>query len=165
MINIKRYTIDYVKYATQRIPVKIRFADVKAYVLVIVGPIVYVYNQLILFRDLIKYKLTITPQVVYLEKMLNDRYDGTLRRIYIVDGKQYDPQYIYTKAELKPLPLYTKGEVAKPKIYLYTKGEGNIVTFDFVVMVPIALTYNSNEMLSLITNYKLASKLFTIQTF
>lgn len=167
MINVKRYTIDYVKYATQRIPVKLRFADVKAFVIVLIGPIVSIYNALILFRDAILYKLTITPQVVYLEKMLNDRYDGTLRRIYIVDGKVYDPLYLYMKSELKPLIIYTTGEISisKPKQFLYTKGEGNIVTFDFVVMVPAGLPYNLNEMVSLIKTYKLAGKLFTIQTF
>lgn len=165
MINVKRYIINYTKHVTQRIPVEFRFADVTAYLMVLAGPFISIYNSLLSFRDQIIYKLTITPQVVYLEKMLNDRYDTVQRRIYIMDGQEYAQLFIYMAAELKPLFIYTKAEVAKPKNYLYVKGEVGQGTFDFVVFVPNDVAFDPNEIASLINTYKLASKTYNIQTF
>ncbi|NOS94528.1 MAG: hypothetical protein HOP30_21665 [Cyclobacteriaceae bacterium] len=164
MINVNRYDIDYTKIVTDRIPQELQEAEHVNWVYRLISPIVYVYNQLILFRLSILYKLSITPQVVYLEKMLNDRYDNALRRIYIVDGKTFDPFYIYTRAEVRPKYFYTRAEVSKPKNYIYTRGETSLQTYDFVVFVPVAVTLNAREMNSLIMSYKLAGKLFTIQT-
>jgi hypothetical protein len=165
MTNVKRYIINYTKLVTQRVPEELRFDDVIALLMVLVYPVVYIYNQLIAFRDFVKYKLSITPQVVYLEKMLNDRYDDTLRRIYILDGSSYDPIFIYTEAELQPQFLYTESETAKPKTDLFTDGEVGQFTFDFVVYVPADIEFIEIEMKTRIDEYKLASKFFKIQTF
>lgn len=164
-MNVKRYIIDYAKFVVQRIPIELRIDEVMAYTKVLASPIVTIYNSLILFRVQLNYKILITPQVVYLEKMLNDRYDNLLRRIYILDGNEYAPIYLYRKAELKPIYLYRKSEVAKPKKYLYTKGEVGQFTFDFVVYVPLDVVFDENEMKALVNGYKLASMLFKIQTF
>jgi hypothetical protein len=163
MINIKRYTIDYVKYVTQRIPARIRFDEVIAYALVLVSPVVQLYNSLLLFRDLMLYKLTITPQVVYLEKMLNDRYDNIERRIYVTDGKEYSSIFVYTKSEGKPNFIFTKAETGVLQTFLYLKNETGQFTFDFVVHVPVLVDFDINEMTSLVNAYKLASKSFKIK--
>lgn len=50
------------------------------------------------------------------------------------------------------------------KHYLINRNEsGNL--FDFIVMVPIALVYDENEMRALVNTYKLAGKSYTIQTY
>jgi hypothetical protein len=164
-MNLKRYIINYTKLVAQRIPLELTFPEVTAYVMALITPIVNTYNNLLLFREQIIYKLTITPQVVYLEKMLNDRYDSIERRIYIWDGAEYLPRFLFVKAELKPDALYRKSEVTKPKLFLYTKGEVGQFTYDFVVYVPLVVTFDANEMAALVSTYKLASKLFKIQTF
>lgn len=164
MINVKRYVINYSKLVTQRIPEELSVDEVINFVKVLVSPVVTLYNQLIAFRDLLLYKITITPQVVYLEKMLNDRYDNIERRIYIEDGLTYDPIYVYTEAELKPIYLYTESEMG-PGNFLFTQGEVSQVSNDFIVYVPLAVSFDVNEMTSLVSAYKLASKLFKIQTF
>ena len=100
MVNVKRYIIDYVKMVRDRVPVDLReFPDLMAYLNVIVGPVVSIYNSLNLYRNLVLYKLTITPQVCYLEKMLNNQYDNTERRIYIEDGSQYEGQFVFQDAD------------------------------------------------------------------
>lgn len=63
------------------------------------------------------YRLGITPQVCYLEKMLNDRFDNTARRIFILNPVIKDITYIYTDAENKPVALYTDAV-----IYRYRNG-------------------------------------------
>jgi hypothetical protein len=167
MTNVKRYIIDYVKFVTERLPdPEIRREEVVAYAMALVSPVITLYNQLLAFRSLLLYKLTITPQVCYLEKMLNDQYDTDLRRIYISDSNQYEGLFIYTEGEDQPLFLFTEAEVAKPKTFVYTEGEGSIDgSNDFVIFYPVGLEFEMNEMISLINTFKLASKLFSIQPF
>lgn len=109
------------------------------------------------------YTLSITPQVCYLEKMLNDRYDDTERRIYITDGERVPDVYIYLEDEQKPLYIYLDSE-ASP-VYIYTKAERETGESDFVVHVPSTIIYNDNEMRALLDSYKLASKRYNIVTF
>jgi hypothetical protein len=164
-VNVKRYIVNFAKFVTERIPLEFRFDDVIAFVNVIVSPIVAIYNKLLSFRDSILYKLTITPQVCKLEKMLNDRYDNGDRRIYIVDGSEYLPLFLFTKPELQPVFIYRKSETSKPKTFLNLKGEVSQFTFDFVVFVPVDVSFDENEMSALLNYYKLATKFFKIQTF
>jgi hypothetical protein len=163
-MNVRRYIIDYRRLVTQRIPFIMRWDDVISFLMILASPFVKGYNNLLAYRDLLIYQLTITPQVVYLEKMLNDRYDTALRRIYIEDGKQYNPLFVFRKLELKPVYLFRKSETLKPKRYVYVIGEAGQQSFDFVVYVPLGMTYNEIELKALVNNYKLASKIFTIQT-
>lgn len=168
MINVNRYIINYTRLVTERLPdVEIRTDEVIAYCLVLVGPIVSVYNQLIAFRAFLQYKLTITPQVCYLEKMLNDQYDSTERRIYIDDALLVDGLFLFQEGEEQPVFIYTEAEATKPKTYLYTDGEvsQSLGTNDFVVYYPAGLLFNMNELVSLVNQYKLASKKFTVQPY
>jgi hypothetical protein len=163
MINVKRYDIDYTKLALERIPQPIQDEEHNTWVQRLISPIVFIYNELLLFRTIMLYKLTITPQVVYLEKMLNDRYDSLLKRITIIDGVQYDQEYLFTRPEAKPIFIYRKSELKPPK-YFYLRGETSDESFDFVVNVPVAVSIDVNEMKSLLNTYKLAGKYYTIQT-
>jgi hypothetical protein len=163
MINVKRYDIDYTKVVTERVPQELQVPEHVNWVYRLVSPIVYIYNQLNLFRASLLYKISITPQVCYLEKMLNDRYDSILRRIRVIDGVQKELKYIYVRAELKPIYIYRKSE-GKPPKYFYLKGETSDESFDFLVTVPVAISFNLNEMRSLLNTYKLAGKYYSIQT-
>jgi len=165
-MNVKRYTINYTKFVRQRIPLEMRLPAVIALVVIVVSPAVFVYNLLLVFRDLALYNLLITPQVVYMEKMLNDRYDTAARRIYIQDGLDNTPIYLYQKAEGKPpLFLYQKSEVGRPIPYLRTRGESSSIKSDFTVYVPLDIVFDLPEMKSKIDYFKLPSKFYTIIRF
>lgn len=164
MTNTKRYDIDYVKFATERVPVHVQEPEHNAWVVRLISPFVSIYTWLLSLRQTTLYRLAITPQVCYLEKLLNDRYDSSLRRITIIDGREYNPLFIYLDLENKPVYFFLKSEIAKPKVYLYTAGEAGQFTFDFIVVVPVAISFNLNEMIALLQQYKLASKIFSIQT-
>jgi len=107
--------------------------------------------------------MSVTPQVCFLEKLLNDRYDYTNRGIYIIDGKDFAPLYIYRRDELKPVYISKRAE-NKPK-YIYTRGESGVIKDDFIVMVPMPVVFDMAEMASLIRVYKLAGTKFKIQRF
>lgn len=130
---------------------------------VMVYPVVQLYNLFLLYRTAVIYDLMITPQVCYLEALLNDRYDYTDRRIYIDDVIEQAPLYIYADAETHPIDLYTDSE-ALP-VDLYTEGEGGDYADDFVIMVPAALVFSRIEMTSLVMLKRLPGMKFKIQTF
>lgn len=163
MTNLKRYDINYAKVVTERLPEPIRTTEVIAWISRLCDPFVYIYNLVISFRQAKLYELSITPQVCFLEKMLNDRYDNTLRRIYIKDGQRFDAVYDYLAAEAHTDYLYLQSEGHAD--YDFLQGEIGAFSFDFVVFVPSSIIFDINEMNGLVNNYKLASKFFTIQTF
>lgn len=131
-----------------------------AWISVCASPVTFVYNNLLRFRTVTLYRLSITPQVCYLQRLLNDQYDFISRGIIIVDSDQTDPIYIYVDIEDKDVALYLDSE--SDPITLFTDGEAGDLKDDFIVIVPLRVSFNVNEMTSLINNYKLASKQFKI---
>lgn len=83
------------------------------------------------------YDLSITGQVVYLERYLNDKLDPSLRRIYIGDGSLILPPYLYMEIDNNPITLYNKAGSQSP-FYLYNKQDfyGQAV---FIIYVPSAI--------------------------
>lgn len=120
-------------------------------------PVILLYQDFLKYRKAKLYQLMITPQKCWLERLLNDRYDFTLRRIYIDDGADHPPVYIYQDAELKPLYL---GSAT-----IYTSGESGALKDDFIVFAPMDLVFEEAEMISLVKVYKLAGTKFKIQRF
>jgi hypothetical protein len=162
-MNDKIYDIDFNRLSLWHTPKRMRKPGILAWMKILVSPFVFVYQDLLLFRIAKLYQLKITPQKVYLELMLNNRYDYTLRRIYIDDGLDKPPTYIYQSAELKPLYIYQRAE-NKPH-FIYTSGESGDYRDDFVVFVPLDIAFQSAEMISLIKAFKLAGTKFKIQRF
>lgn len=160
-MNSAIYNIIYSKLTRWLTPSVLKQAKFLSWLNIIVSPVITIYNDLIRFRFQKLYELGITPQVVYLQKLLNDRFDFVARRITIVDSIEHDVLYIYTDAELKPVYIKTDGEAAPT--FIYTDAEIGIVPNDFVVKVPAAVVFNMNEMISLLKQFKLSSKQFTIQ--
>lgn len=160
-MSVKIYDIDYRKLVRWMTPHALRQAAMLSWVYGITSAVVTVYQLFLRYRTAKLYQLSITPQVCYLEKMLNDRFDNTERRIYIDDGITYDPPYLYLDSEEKPIWLYTSGE---PVLFIYTDGETvGTSSDDFVVYVPGVLSFNNDEMKALLNAYKLAGKRYKIQ--
>lgn len=160
-MNNNIYNIIYSKLVTWLTPSVLRKPKILAWLGIIIAPVQYIYQDLLRFRTAKLYELGITPQVCYLQKLLNDKYDYAQRRIKIVDAIDGAIWWIFTDAENKPQPIYTDAE--NESQYIFTDGECGGLLNDFIVEVPSAVTFNLNEMVSLLTNYKLASKQFAIQ--
>jgi len=157
------YTIDYKKLIQWLTPQILRQSKFIAWMNVLVKPVNFLYQSLLNYRKAKLYQLMITPQKCYLERLLNDRYDYSLRRIYINDGLDKPPFYIFMDSELKPQWLYRHSE-AKPD-WIFTGGESGTITDDFIVYVPSDITFEQPEMISLVKAYKLAGTKFRIQLF
>jgi len=153
-------SIDFRRLILWLLPVNLRTTVHDAWLRALYAPLRSIYSLFIARRDANLYWLFITPQVCYLEKMLNDRYDSAERRIYITDSTPVTPVYIYLEEEQKPVYIYTEEE-QKP-VYIYTEAEINAGRADFIVNVPASVSYNDREMQALLDRYKLAGKRYEI---
>ncbi len=160
-MSSNKYNINFKTLVIWLLPSVLRKPRVIALAMNFIGGIVKIYNSLMAFRVSMLYKLTISPQVCFLEKALNDRYDDLLRRITISDPKQYDYLYVYRKSENKPQYIYKRSE-SKP-VWLYTRAETARFQVDFLILIPVAVLFNANELKALVDSYKLASKKFKVK--
>jgi hypothetical protein len=129
----------------------------------LIAPINTLHSELIAFRKQKLYEIEITGQVCKLEKLLNDKFDSTLRRIFITDGQKSKRKYVFTKEEFVPQPIFMTPE-NKP-FFIYQNNEITTNTFHFVVNVPNNVTYNSAVFISILNEFKMPSKKFKIVTF
>lgn len=64
-----------------------------------------IYQEFLVMYQVYVYKIRFNGQVIYLEKILNDKFSPTSGGIYIVDANTIPKNYLYRKSELKP-PIY-----------------------------------------------------------
>jgi hypothetical protein len=159
--NSRIYDINWKKLARWITPFKWRRNDYLAIIYTSIMPINKVHTNFVYFRNFINYRLGITPQVVYLQKLLNDRFDPSARGIKIVKGIAYDGVPLFLKEELKPLRLYKKSE-GLFRIF-YTKEETLNFTVDFIVRVPILVPFDMNELVAYLDIDVLPSKTYKVQ--
>lgn len=115
-------------------------------------------------RDSANRLLSYNGQTIYLELMLNDFFDSSLRRIKI-EHEESEAVYLYLESESQPLfSLYMESETGGTVQYLYTEGEisSQILDFDFKVIAPISLSGSTNQIRANIDKYRLAGTTYTI---
>lgn len=161
MINSNYYTIDWKRMVRWNLPVSRRKPRLLAMLYALIYPVVVVYQALIKYKKAKQYQLLISPQVCYLERLLNDRFDYGLRRIRIDEPIVHDPWYLFQEEELKPEYLFTEGE--NQPVYLFTESEAGEIKDDFIVLVPAGLSFDSNELKSLLNQFRLAGKKYSIK--
>lgn len=158
------YKVDFRRLSVWNIFTSIRLRRVVALLAAGVSMIEFVYEQFRQFKQYSEYRLRITPQVCYLEKLLRDRYDKEQRRIYIKRAQYFEEVYLYQEAENRPLFLPKYGE-EMDDLVLYTDSETVSVGVDFIVMVPVDVVFNENEMNALLDSHKLPGMEHKIQRF
>lgn len=159
------YNIDIKKLVLQLLPQIYRQPKHVAWLQALVQPLITLYALFNAFRNSTLYQLSITPQVCYLEKMLNDKYDVALRRIYIDEPPEIEGVPLYQEVEVKPQVLFTEAEVVDDEFVLYQESESEIFSVDFIVVVPLALepTIDLNELTAILDAYKLTTKTYKVQ--
>jgi hypothetical protein len=104
------YNLDWDKLVTRLTPKPLKLAKTLAWLKAMASDIADLHARYIAYKNYTVYWLGINSQVCFMEKALNDKYDISLRRIYITDGIEFDPVPFYLKIENKPVILYTKTE-------------------------------------------------------
>jgi hypothetical protein len=162
-MNANIFNVDFNTLVVWLTPRRLRKQKILALVKLFAIPFIYLHQDFLRFRKAKRYELSITPSKCLLELLLNDQYDFAARRIYIDDGQDKPPTYIFRSDELKPLFIYTQAE-SRPKT-IYTAGESGDYRDDFVVYVPLDIVFEMAEMISLLKMFKLLGTKFKIQRF
>jgi hypothetical protein len=164
-MNTRIYKIDFEVIRQWKVPSLLRLDHFVVWLKALIYPIeVLSKTGMMPYKKAKDYELYITPQVCYLETLLNDRYDKIQRRIFIEDGLGFEPLWLYTDDELHPIDLYTSGEGITET--LYTEGEVNgALSNDYVINIPAGVSFVPNELVSLVKKFHLFGMRFDIQIF
>lgn len=163
MRSFNPFDVDFFKLVGWLIPRRLRVFKVVIIFKACVYPLLYLHNKLLVYRDAKLYEIMITSQVCYLERLLNDRFDYTARRIYISDAEWHLPLFLFQEDELKPVPLFRDSEGKHAP--LFTDGEAGAVLNDFIIMIPVSVTFSEPELRGLVDRFKLFGTKYTIQLF
>lgn len=115
-----------------------------------------------------RYELSFNGQVMYLEHILNDRFDMTQRRIYITDKDPLDnaPAIIFNIADsTETAIIYNIGDAqAAQSLIAFTFADIEN-QYDFILNVPNALSSQNLRIRKTLDQYKEASKEYIIINF
>lgn len=162
----KRPYNDSIFYANWRkivdwlIPVPLRKNKFTAFINALISPVNDLHTRFIYYKKNVEYRLSINFQKCQLERALNDRFDIVQRRIRIINAVQKNAIPIFRKDENKPINLFHRTGAAKT---LYTKSETLQFTVDFIIVIPVFVTFDQNEVIEFVYGYCLPSKKFRIQ--
>ena len=166
------FNIDLPAIIEWLLPTWLRGSFTKAFLNSLVVTLQNLHNNLEDYRILKEYELSINGQVIWLEKMLNDRYDPSSQQIYIEDVGLVEQVYLNNKSENpRPPYIYNKAHPGTPT-YLRNRSE-DVYQFNFTVWVPISIytgLLDNNEtelkaMKALINKYKMFGTIYIIQSF
>lgn len=151
------------------LPISLAKQNTFVFLKVLTKPVNDLYLNLVAYRQQLLYYVSFTGQVIYLEKLLNDRFtDPVNPDIYISDEAYIETAYQYNSAEgLIGSYDYTIAEAQNN--YFYTLAEGN--RNNFIINIPAAtyatLTANSNKLLNqlkaLVEKYKNTGAIYKIE--
>ena len=153
------FQLDYQRLIAMLLPFSLRKEIMLAWLNTLLSPVKGLYIDFLKYRNQANYKMEHNGQVVYLQKVLNDRFDPDDKRIRIRDGSKYDSVYVFRANENKVQYLN--------KIYLYDHLSYGDTGADFQVYVPadIPIWEKSSlkvELRSLLNYYKLAGKRYKL---
>lgn len=135
------YNIDFGRFAVLNLPIGLRKPGIAALVQVALKPIDSLHYTWKQWRGDNLYKIEHTGQICYLRKSLNDKFDVSLRRIYIGDGQLNETLYIFTEAE--PVNVWMDNESEPETLWMYNEAETADTGLDFIVYVPVEV-YNTH---------------------
>jgi hypothetical protein len=160
------FNFNFFDYIKQAVPFFLRKEKFLAFLETLLKPTQTINDEFGDYVPAMRKKAHQTGQVVYLERLLNDLYDNTLRRIYIDEGQaNILPPFVFNKVEDRPIYIYNKAE-GEDLFYLYNKSEF-FTEPDFIVFVPTAILDPALQILieRQVNEYKQAGKQFEVQSF
>ena len=145
------YDFDIIKYAQYVLRPSLRKRKIFAIISIFLLPLIFIYTLFKSYRKQAINKLNINGQVIYIEKVLNDRFFLKNREIYITDiaGKE---SYLYHRRE------------GGGKKHIQQRGEGNY-SGNYMVNIPSFLSTYENEIKNLIDYYKPAGRTYVLKIY
>lgn len=158
------FNITFKNIALLNTPISLRKEKNLVWLDVLVKLINDLKSVLLGFREDQLFFLAHNSQVIYLEHILNAKFNNGGSEIYIEDGNDKTKTYIFNKSEGAAITYYYNKSELKPQKYLYNRIEQTPLVA-FIVKVPSILIFDEDEMSTLIKRLKLAGKEFTIKTY
>jgi hypothetical protein len=118
-----------------------------------------------------KFELKFNAQSIYLSEYLNQVFDSTLKRIYIINDATLFENYFFRTSESiaadEQLYLYRTSETITSDEQVYLDKGGIPTGINFQVAVPIALSslVTNDVFLASVSKYKLPDKTFEVITY
>jgi len=137
MINSNIFNIDFSRLIQWNVATSLRTTVRMKWLTVLIKPVESIYLHFLDWRYEQLYVMSHNSQVVYLRKVLNDKFDPSDRRIQIVNVEVYEPVWYYDSAENKP--VYHYDTVDESPVYYYDPEDFSENNFDFLVLIPNAL--------------------------
>ena len=117
-----------------------------------------------------KFELKFNAQSIYISEYLNQVFDSTLKRIYIINDATLFENYFYRTSEgITPdeqLYAFRASEIIADADQIYL-GKSGLLGVNFQVAVPVALValVTNDVFLASVSKYKLPDKNFEIITY
>jgi hypothetical protein len=159
------YNIDFNRLIKWLVPPLLRNTITLNWLKALISPISWLYNNLLLYKSDVDYRIAITPQVCYLEKVLNDTFDNLSRRIVILDNPDKGIILIYMDESGLPLMTHLEGSGHDSETPIIHDDSSFSGISDFIVSVPVQLAITQAQeyrMKSILNTNKLVGKQYKI---
>lgn len=155
------FSVDFEALIGQLLPMRWRKPLMHHWLLCLQAPTIALHQRLLIYRASVKRQLRYNSQVVYMQAALNDGVDNVTRRIFLSEGSNGVPLWLFTPAEEVPRFLGSRGAGASTigtSVWLFTRSETVATRYDFIVWVPVTLIYDPIYLKGLIDSLRLPTK-------
>lgn len=156
------YDFDIMKYAQYVLRPLLRKKRIFAVISIFLLPLIFIYTLFKSYQKQAVDKLNINGQVIYIEKILNDRFFLKNKEIYITDIVGKVVTLYHRKEEQIPTYLRKRGEGTIK--YIQQRGEGNY-SGNFTVNIPSFLAVYETDIKNLIEYYKPAGRSYVLNIY
>lgn len=165
MIFANVYIVDFNKLIRLALPTFLRQSKRLAYLNAVITPLKEYYIGFVASKDDAIYKVSHNGSIVLLTKVLNDKFDNTLRRIYIKNFQRNEGVRFYPEASQREVGFYSPAKIGfRPSL---NNSEGS----DFIIHIPVEYQYSNELQLNKfliklraqVDYYKLFAKKYTIE--
>jgi len=168
-MNIQIFNVDFIKVIQGNLATFLRKQTRVHWLGSLISPVVALYNLYLQFRKEKLYQMSHNSQVVYLEKVLNDKFDKSLRGIRIVNSELIEPVWHYDKQDEKPVWYYDRQDSLP--VWFRDQADFDNYNSDFEVVIPLRLKPGTTEAVEkfetavklLVDYYKLYSKKYILK--
>lgn len=155
------FNLDIKKVTVWQTPAWLRKPTVLVILLAVTWPLRQVYNSFVAFMAAKLYRLSHNSQVCYLEAVLRDAFDTTLRRIFISDFDGRERIYFWPEVDRRDVDF-------SETQYFWPESDYADSGIDFTIHLPLDIVTNAAQMAylkSLANEYKMAGKQYNIVRF
>ena len=158
---MRDYSVIFISLCQYLIPSFLRKTKLISFLKVMLSSLQNMNDEFVLFVESKVYEMSITSQVIYLEKLLNDNFDYELRRIYIEDAVNLDTVFLrYENEQRDNVVIRYESEGVLTDCFRYESEYND--SNSFIVRIPNSVT-NITLLKALVNKHRAASKLFDVQ--